>query len=238
MTDDPIEQRQHDELLKGMSGHVLVGGLGLGYACAALSVKPRVRSITVVEISADVIKLVQPSLLRYQKQPIDVIQFDLMDFLRVTGRTFDCGFYDIWQSDGETTFHQTVVPLRQLSRGKVRDVRCWNEDIMRAQLHQGLWTRLQFLKVKNTQENNSSLTQQFIAHLHEHVDLDKLAEGNPSKPDDVWSNWAAPFWRWVRDRKPDPTMAEYGASWYVKLYGKSGHPDPAAKAIEILRTIA
>ena len=59
MTDLPIEQAQHDNMLDGrLYGHVLVGGLGLGYAATMLSHQPQIHEITVVEQSQDVVDLV------------------------------------------------------------------------------------------------------------------------------------------------------------------------------------
>lgn len=207
MSDLPVEQRQADELIVGAYGRVLVGGLGLGYHTTALLKKPAVKEVVVVEISQDVINLVwQPTLdnLRTKKK-VEIVNADLFDYLKLfpIEKQFNWGVYDIWQSDGETTFHTTVVPLRKLSRGKVMHVRCWNEDIMRGQLAAAIETRLLGFQIA------PSMTPT----------VDQLA--TPGDPDDYWRNWSVPFWQWYRDKGPhDQKVVRDMISTYVMLYGR------------------
>ena len=56
MSDTPQEREQAQEFVDNARGHVLVAGLGLGWVLHA--VKDKVRSLTVIEKSADVIRLV------------------------------------------------------------------------------------------------------------------------------------------------------------------------------------
>jgi len=201
MTDLPIEQRQADQLIKGARGRVLVGGLGLGYAVVALSKRSRVREITVVERSADVIKLVwEPTVKRVQGAvQLHIVHDDLFGYLKALDKRFPWAFYDIWQSDSEGTFHQTVLPLRKLSAGKIGQVVCWNEDIMRGQLNMKIRLRLQFMG-------------------HEGVPtLDQLCEltGN------VYEDWAVPFWQWYREcgKLVKPEALTWIIDRYVHNYG-------------------
>lgn len=205
MSDLPCEQYQHDQLLAQARGKVLVGGLGLGYAVAALSKKPRVKEIVVIENSTDVIELVKNSLQTNEKK-VTVVCEDLFEYLRTSHEKFSFGFYDIWQSDGETTFHETVVPLRKLSRGKVNHVTCWNENIMRGQLFQGIHGRLLFLSTPDTQLGND---------LKNSVNLELLATENKSP----YINWAVPYWRWYQEVKPSMQTALDRARRYVTYYG-------------------
>jgi hypothetical protein len=62
-------------------------------------------------------------------------------------------------------------------------VACWNEDIMRGQLMQGLSTRLLFLT--GVFPNGGE---------HGMPSLDELCEPHRSK----YHDWAVPFWRWFR----------------------------------------
>lgn len=235
MTDLPVEQRQHDSLLRTATGHVLVGGLGLGYAVVALSMKPRVKSITVIEKNADVIALVGDATRArvtalaekfYVYPPkIDIVQADLFEWLesqsaeqatiridRVGKRVppYSWGFFDIWQGDGETTFHDTVVPLRKAAHGIVRSLECWNEDIMRGQLRQGLEYRWLFL----TKHSEEVL-----------VTLEELC--NPDPHGGIWMRWAAPFWRWYRDvgvKLPDDVV-KFVMDTYALDYGRPERGD-------------
>lgn len=212
MTDLPIEQRQMDELVRHATGNVLVGGLGLGYAVVALASKKRVQSITVVERSADIIKLVAPSTLQKVEaiRPgllVKIVHNDLFTFLTEVRDTvpsawpmFTWALFDIWQGDGETTFHEMVVPLRRLAHGIVRKVECWNEDVMRGQLLSGL-----------------AMRRMLLTHL-EAPTLDQLCDDRS----DIYVKWAVPFWRWYRDHGAEvsPAFVDFVASRYVQEYGR------------------
>ncbi len=143
MTDLPIEQAQIRPLLARLSGRVLVGGLGLGFATTILARNPNVTEIVVVERSGDVIALVAPHV---ANPKLRVEHNSIEDYLRKPGGQFDSAFYDTWASDGQTTFFREVLPLRRASRGIVRGpVLCWNEDVMRMQLYFDLISVVLFL---------------------------------------------------------------------------------------------
>ena len=195
MTDLPIEQIQHDTMLRGFRGSVLVGGLGLGYAVSSLRRKRHVHRIVVVEKSKDVIDLVAP-----YTRGCEVVHADLFDYLKDCDETFDAGFYDIWTSDGEGTFHDTVIPLRKLSLGKVRHVVCWNEDTMRSQLLMGLLYRARILDL------DASSRQR----LNMDISIDSLCETTGCK----YTDWAVPYWRAVK------AGARLSPHEYARDYGR------------------
>jgi NADPH:quinone reductase-like Zn-dependent oxidoreductase len=206
MTDYPIEQIQHDEELKGFGGAVLVGGLGLGYAATALAAKHSVTRVDVVETSAEVLTLVAGAVAHPK---VRFIKMDLFDYLKAQRGQADYrhAFYDIWQSDGEHTFHTTVLPLRRLSRGIAKHVTCWNEPVMRGQLFMSLMSRL-------------TLTQLPAKARIPGLSLTQLADGvEPTAPGALYINWATPYWRWIATKKPDQARAEQVARDYVAWYG-------------------
>lgn len=220
MTDDPIEQRQHDEQLRQMRGHVLVGGLGLGYAVVALAHNRGVKSITVVERSQDVVNLTWDATVESVKTvrprlKLELVVDDLFTYLKAwtpvmadatVGQPFNWAFYDIWQSDGESTFHTVVIPLRELSRDKVGRVVCWNEDIMRGQLVMSLETRLRF----------ALLPAETIANMGGSVpSIAQLAEPIGS----IFHDWAVPFWIAARDSQIPVEMLPAAAHAYAQRYG-------------------
>lgn len=240
MTDLPIEQRQTDELIRKASGRVLVGGLGLGYAVVALAAKRAVKEIVIVERSPDIINLVmEPTLATIaankssRSTRVTCVEADLFDYLDGSGKhhparrtvadarrtervvpqgsvPFDWGLFDIWQMDSESTFHSTIVPLRKLAQGVVRELVCWNEDIMRGQLQQGLQTRLLFLRMPRTQEEKDGgfvlPTIEFLCEPH----------------DSIYTDWAVPFWRWYREHadKVDPGIVSRTLRMYALCYGR------------------
>jgi len=216
MTDLPIEQFQADTMLnENVYGTVLIGGLGLGYAAQFIASQPQVDRIIVIEKSQDVVDLVWKHL-RFPKRVETHIEVaDLFDYLKLSkiaikkssgnGEVFDCGFYDIWRSDGESTFHHTVVPLRKLSSTVINGpLYCWNEDIMRSQLLMSLHTHMAMLS------NPFPGVKQ--------MNLDELSVHRPEIG--IWHNWKVPYYKAIKNKvfALDDTDAMME---YVKLYGRS-----------------
>jgi len=229
MTDLPIEQAQHDEILKPMHGNVLVGGLGLGYTLAVLCNNPRVKNVTVVEISQDVIDLV------WEHHHLDpdrftIIQGDLLEYLKLfreaqTGvicQTWDSAFYDIWQQDGEGTFFEVVVPLRQMSDGLVPDknIICWNENVMRGQLSMSIQSRYHWLR------DSESLKE-----VHKGMYIPTLEDLAGFRNDKYW-DWMVPFWIGLADGKfAMDDVIQYSQA-YAEAYGRPGWEKAWAEFIE------
>ena len=224
MTDLPIEQVQHDrELVPTKNADaVLVGGLGLGYALTKMVRDYDVHEIDVVEISEHVINLVWPHVPPDVKERCRLHHADLFKFLEhpPTTRRFnngnpidvpdewDVAFYDIWQSDGEGTFHSMVMPLREASYRIADCVICWNEDVMRGQLFNALRSRKLMLD-----------NPQICPPQNDPEELKKFLRGN----DDPYHRWACPFWRGVLDGHVSDEEFNGAAASYVREYGL--HPD-------------
>lgn len=62
MSDSDMERRSNTPFIRAARGDVLIGGLGMGMVVSALMRKPGVRSITVIERSRAVFKLIVPAL--------------------------------------------------------------------------------------------------------------------------------------------------------------------------------
>lgn len=227
MTDLPIEQIQHDKELEPVlrdGGSVLVGGLGVGYAANVLAACELIERIVIVEISPEVISLVGPHLIDPEGK-IEIVNADLFEFLKKnnedTQEQFDWGFYDIWQSDSEGTFHQTVCPLRDLSQDWIGEVICWNENVMRGQLALALQSRLLMLQLAQLPNGTGGVVVQSLDEL-------SVEKGT------IWHDWAVPFFQAVRDKVvPGLTVGEDGvvcmsedfmtaAGAYAGTYGHSG----------------
>ena len=209
MTDDPIEQAQHDrELATIRRGRVLVGGLGLGYAATVLARRPGVAEVVVVEKSPEVVELVAPHLVQDDpaaRRKLTVVRADLFEYLGglpPTRPRFDHAFYDIWASDGEATFFEVVVPLLRLSRGRVRRTPvCWNESVMRGQLYHSISSRWAFLMMPGGDGTPT---------------LEELCDPKGS----FWRDWSVPFFRWVRRERPERATVEEKAALYAGCYGR------------------
>jgi len=135
MTDTTMERRTNRPLIEHARGHVLVGGLGLGMVVfGLLAKKPAIRSLVVLEVSPDVIALIQPHL------PVDarltIVQVDVFGWdgwqdhaehgwqgqgwrgrsprrgLSRKGPQFDTIYFDIWPS-----IQASNIPSAELLRG-------------------------------------------------------------------------------------------------------------------------
>lgn len=191
MTDYPIEQVQHDVKLEPFAGEVLVGGLGLGYALANLIDNSDVCKITVVEVSRDVANLVWPHVDAKGKE-VELVVDDLHVWLAGTlPETYDFCFFDIWQSDGERTMWKHVEPLRRLvAEGGFCDdasVICWNEDVMRGQLYNGLQARLMVATEDKLREDS------LAGQPKPPTIADFAKPRDESKSWSVYWNWSCPF---------------------------------------------
>jgi hypothetical protein len=149
MADHPAEMYALAEAIHYAKGHVLVGGLGLGYAAAQMARRPAVTRLTVVELEPDVVALAAPYL--PPEKPVGVFCRDLDDFLRhppvAAGATaperYDTVVLDTWYQTGERQWAAEVVPrlrlVRRLQPGLPRRALWyWGQDEMFGQLRESL----------------------------------------------------------------------------------------------------
>jgi hypothetical protein len=218
MTDDPCEQAQMRKLVDHLYGDVLVGGLGLGVVVKMLAGKEDVTSITVVERSRDVINLVwEPTINSlgegYFDPELEIIEGGLFEELKrfkQEGRQFDSALYDIWQGDNEGVFFNVVVPLRKLSWTVVDgEVECWNENVMRGQLRNGLFSRVEMVYNEEWAKQLGGTCEDALERL--------------CNSDDKWINWSEEFFRWIRDDRPDKEEAIEQISEFIAFY--ETHPN-------------
>jgi len=95
MSDTPAERRSNVEVWRQSHGRVLIAGLGLGMIVHPIAKKSEVKSITIVENNADVIKLVASTL---PKKKVTVIHGDIYDWRPAKGERFNTIYFDIWGS--------------------------------------------------------------------------------------------------------------------------------------------
>lgn len=139
MTDLPCEMFQmHEELAVHARGKVLIGGLGLGILPRMVARMRQVESITVVEQSEEVCNLVWPFLSHRMEGKARIVNADIHKFEIAKG-DFDVALLDTWQGTGEWVWMNEVVPLRRKFAQNVKRIACWQEDVMRMQVHMGLF---------------------------------------------------------------------------------------------------
>lgn len=92
MSDTPFEHGENIAALRAATGDVLVVGLGIGMVSLQMCRKREVRSVTVLEIEPDVVRLVAPHV-KHRK-----LRVILADGTRppLRGRHYDFIYLDIW----------------------------------------------------------------------------------------------------------------------------------------------
>lgn len=94
MSNTPTEISDFMGFVRRATGNVLVNGLGLGVLLKALLNKPDVTKITVIEKSADVIKLVAKTYL--QDSRVTIINADAFEYVPPKNQKYDAVWHDIW----------------------------------------------------------------------------------------------------------------------------------------------
>lgn len=79
--------------LNKAKGNVLINGLGLGVLLKALLDKPGIESVTVIEISEDVINLVGS---HFKDPRVQIIHADALTWKPPKGVHYDAAWHDIW----------------------------------------------------------------------------------------------------------------------------------------------
>jgi len=94
MSNTPAEIQDHLSFIYKAQGNILINGLGLGMALKAILEKPEVKSVTIIEKSQDVIKLVAPT---YNKDPRVTIHWaDAYEWKPPVMASYDYVWHDIW----------------------------------------------------------------------------------------------------------------------------------------------
>lgn len=114
MVDDPPHWRAMQKYAEACYGNVLVAGLGLGLFWHAISQNTRVKSMTVVEISQDVISLVHPHVPNCPFE-VDLVHADFWKYLRDCRADWDWIVVDLWVAKGAEQklklFYTEVLPV-------------------------------------------------------------------------------------------------------------------------------
>ena len=167
MTLTPVDLDTCDEAIEKAHGKVVTFGLGLGYYAYMCAEKPDVSSVTVVEISEDVIRLFKQHILPQFSHPekIRIVKCDAIEYARdvMPGEDFDYAFVDIWRdaSDGAPVYEK-MKPLELLSPNT--EFSYWIEGFLKSRLRalhfEGLYS-----KVENETPDAPRSYSEFIEEL-------------------------------------------------------------------------
>jgi len=137
MTLTPVDLDTSEEAIAKAHGRVVTFGLGLGYYAYMASEKPEVESVTIVEISPDVITLFKKHILPQfpNAKKIRIVCADAFDYAksRMPEENFDLAFVDTWRdaSDGAPMYRR-MKELEHLSPNT--EFLYWIEGFLRSRL--------------------------------------------------------------------------------------------------------
>ena len=96
MSNTPAEIRDHLDFIhrvQRVGGHILINGLGLGVALSKILEFENVESVTVIEKSEEVIKLVAGSFKDFR---VEIINADAFEWVPPKGVRYNAVWHDIW----------------------------------------------------------------------------------------------------------------------------------------------
>lgn len=131
MSDTPDERRDHSEFMRHAHGKVLIGGLGLGCVLNVVAAKPAVTGITVVELSADVLKIVGPHFTERLGDRLELVHDDIRSWAPPRHIKWDCAWFDIWPN----LCTDNLTEMGRLSRRFARRAEwrgSWGQDVLKA----------------------------------------------------------------------------------------------------------
>lgn len=129
MSDTPSEKIDHVAFVRWAAGGVLVNGLGLGMVIEACLRKPSVESVTVVEISPDVIKLVGPTLTAKWGDRLAIVQGDALTVKWPKGTRWHSVWHDIWPTISASNWPD-MKTLHRRYGGRCANQDSWCRDIV------------------------------------------------------------------------------------------------------------
>jgi len=128
--------------VKKAHGKVVTFGLGLGYFTYMASLKEEVESVTVVELSSDVISLFEEHILPQfeNRDKVKIICADAFDFAENTMKPgdFDFVFADFWHDVGDG--RELYLKMKEYEKNfPETEFTYWLEDTIKCYLDRDLW---------------------------------------------------------------------------------------------------
>lgn len=142
MTDTPMERRTNAEFVAQATGDVLIAGLGLGMVIPPLLAKQDVGHVTVVERSAEVIRLVEPHLRaaigRRAENGFHVEHADIFEWRPPRGKPWRTIYFDIWSGISTDNLEQMATLHRKfaqkLDRSRTHWMGSWRHHELRLEV--------------------------------------------------------------------------------------------------------
>ena len=104
MQDPTKEYREHQPLWDNATGHVLIGGLGIGFVNQKLMDNPNVTSVTIVEIEQDVVDLVWEHCAKDDRFTLIIDDIETWDI--PSDSSWDIAWFDTWDTNNTLTMKE------------------------------------------------------------------------------------------------------------------------------------
>lgn len=124
MSDSWMEQHTNIEFVETAEGDVLVAGLGIGMILLALQEKPEVKSITIVEISQELVDFIAPNLPLNDK--VNIVVEDIHNF--TPDKMYDIVYCDIWNDISGSNYDEMNELSEKFYHHSDRGVLHWRYD--------------------------------------------------------------------------------------------------------------
>lgn len=126
----PHEINTMKKSIEQASGNVITFGLGLGYYAYMVSNKENVKKVTIIEKDKKIIELFKKHILVQfkNKDKIEIIQADALEYLTNMPKQYDYGFVDLWRSVDDGL--ELYVKMFQLSQKYPIEFSFWIEESM------------------------------------------------------------------------------------------------------------
>jgi hypothetical protein len=120
-------------------GDVLIAGLGIGMILVPMLRRSEVRTVTVLEKSLDVIKLVEGPIRRYigsEAGKLSILCADAYEWVPPKGRKWDCIYLDVWPNICTDNLDKIAALKRRYAKSLNRQnpkawMRAWEEHRLR-----------------------------------------------------------------------------------------------------------
>ena len=169
MTLTPVDLDTCDEAIEAARGKVVTFGLGLGYYAYMASEKSDVDSVTVVELSEDVIKLFKKHILPQMPNAhkIKIVNADAFEYAEkiMPNEKFDIAFVDTWRdaSDG-APMYEKMRSLEKYNNG-TRFI-YWIENFLRSRLRAIKYDG-QMTAIEENLEDSAKNYEDFVKSIEE-----------------------------------------------------------------------
>lgn len=116
MSDTADEIYDHLQVIVDATGEVLIAGLGIGMVLNAIAMKPEVEHITVIELSKDVLSLLQRHYDRKYPGKITFVNADIFAWVPPKDAHWDFAWFDIWDDLNTDNLIQMATLHRKFAR--------------------------------------------------------------------------------------------------------------------------